>query len=475
MPNLKMMDTTKHEKNPAESGMQSVTNDIPPLFDHQRETVEKLRKSDILFDSSSPGTGKTRAHLAAFWERRQDGGGKALVVATKSTLQPAWGNDIDRFFPGMSYSIAYAHNRDHAFRRDVDVYITNHDAVKWLVARPSYMKGVDTIIVDESTAFKNPQAQRSKALRRLVKGIKHRELLTGTPNPNSITELWHQILLLDDGARLGQSFYKFRLAVCEPVQTGPRPEMIEWRDKPGVEGAIFNLLSDISIRHEFTKCVSIPENFVTGVYFDLPKMAKTAYEDMAQHAMIMVGDETISAVNAASVTQKLLQIAAGAMYDGQGGYVIIDEGRTDLVLDLIEERRHSITAFLWKHQRDLLTDGARKRGISYAVIDGDVSATERSDIVKDYQAGKFKTLFAHPQSAGHGLTLTRGTSTIWTSPTWNAEHYEQFNHRVYRTGQKERTETVHVCAKGTLDERVYAVLHKKVTGMNVLRELLEAA
>jgi SNF2 family DNA or RNA helicase len=455
--------------------VQALTADIPPLFDHQRLTADKLKQTPILFDTSDPGTGKTRAHLQALWERRQAGGGKCLVVATKSTLQPAWGNDIDRFFPGMTYSIAYAHNRERAFKQNVDVYITNHDAVKWLAARPQLLAGFDTIIIDESTAFKNPNAQRSKALRKLAKLFKHRELLTGTPNPNSITEVWHQVLLLDDGQRLGQSFYKFRLAVCEPRQVGPRPEMLEWVDKPGADAAVFDLLSDISIRHKFEECVSIPENFVTGVYFDLPKTAQRAYDEMERDAMITLGEEEITAVNAASVTQKLLQIAAGAMYDGTGGYVIVDEGRTELVLDLIEERQHCLVAFLWKHQRDLLLDGAKARGISYAVIDGDVKSDERTDIVAAFQAGKIKVLFAHPQSAGHGLTLTKGTSTIWTSPTWNAEHYEQFNRRIYRAGQTERTETVHVCAKSTLDERVYAVLQKKVTGMNRFRELLEAA
>lgn len=424
---------------------------------------------------SDPGTGKTRAHLAAFWERRKAGGGKALVLATKSILQSAWGNDIDRFFPGMRYSVAYATNRERAFMQDVDVYITNHDAVKWLLDHQKYLTGFDTLIIDESTAYKNQQAQRSKAVRKLAARFQYKELLTGTPNPNSITELWHQMLLLDSGERLGSSFYKFRLATCNPIQVGPRPDMVEWHDKPGVEAAVFGLISDVSIRHEFEKCNSIPENFVTQVSFDLPRAAKQAYEQMAQHAMIVVDEQEINAVNAASVTQKLLQIAAGAMYDGSGGHVIIDRGRTDLVLDLVEERKHCLVAFLWKHQRDLLIEGAKARGITFGVIDGEVSTTDRVRVVDDFQAGKLKCVFAHPQSAGHGLTLTKGTSTIWTSPTWNAEHYEQFNHRIYRAGQTEKTETVHVCANGTLDERVYSVLHKKVSSMDLLRSLMEAA
>lgn len=449
---------------------------IPPLYDHQQATVDKLADTPILFDMSDPGTGKTRAHLEAFWRRRQAGGGKLLVIATKSTLQPAWGNDIDRFFPGMRYAVAYAHNRERAFMQDVDVYITNHDAVKWLATHTKYLDGVDSLVVDESTAFKNPQTQRSKALRKLAQRFKYRELLTGTPNPNTVTELWHQVLILDNGERLGQSFYKFRNTVCEPVQVGPRPEMLEWKDKPGVEAAIFDLLSDISIRHKFEDCVSIPPNTVTGVYFDLPKRALTAYEDMRDNAMMLVdGDEAVTAVHAASVTQKLLQIAAGAVYKGDGTYALIDTERTELVMDLVEERAHSIVAFIWKHQRDMLVASAQARGYAFGVIDGDTSASERTRLVESFQAGQLKVLFAHPQSAGHGLTLTKGTATIWTSPTWNAEHYEQFNHRIYRAGQTQRTETIHVCAKGTLDERVYAALDRKVTAMNLLRELMEEA
>lgn len=452
----------------------TTTSNTPALYAHQVTTSSRYDVKPILFDMSDPGTGKTRAHLDAFWRRRQAGGGKLLVVATKSILQPAWGNDIDRFFPGMRYAVANATNRDRAFMQDVDVYITNHDAATWLAKHSKYLSHCDSMVIDESTAMKNPSAQRSKAMRKLSTAFQYRGLLSGTPNPNSVLELWHQALLLDGGERLGQSYWKFRSIACDPVQTGPRPEMVEWKDKPGIEATVFDLLSDITIRHRLEDCVSIPPNYVTAIHFDLPKAARAHYDDMARHAMIMVGDKTLSAVNAATVTQKLLQIAAGAMYDGAGGYEILDHGRTDLVMDLIEERQHCLVAFLWKHQRDLLVAAAKKRGYSYAVIDGDVTKDgERTRIVEDYQAGKYRVLFAHPQSAGHGLTLTKGTSTIWTSPTWNAEHYEQFNHRIYRAGQTEKTETVHVCAKDTLDERVYAALHRKVSSMDLLRTLVE--
>lgn len=452
---------------------------LPPLFDHQLQTVHKLRESPHLFDMSDPGTGKTRAHLTEFWERRSEGAGPMLVIAPKSILKAAWGADIDRFFPGMTYAVCYAHNREKAFKEQVDVYITNHDAATWLDKHREVFARLNfsTLVIDESTAFKNPQAARSKSLRKISTLIPHRRCLSGTPNPNSVTELWHQAMILDEGARLGNNFFRFRSTACEARQNGPRPEHIQWVDKPGVESAIFDLLSDISIRHKFEECVDIPAHSVHDVCFDLSPAAVAAYEDMRQHAILFLKEEmSVQAVNAASVMAKLLQISGGAVYTGNdGAYEVIDTERIDLILDLIEPRQHSVCAFIWKHQRDLLVEGAKKRGFSYGVIDGETPANERTRLVEEFQAGNLKVIFCHPQSAGHGLTLTRGTTTIWASPTFNAEHYIQFNRRIYRAGQTRKTETIHVIGKGTVDERVYGVVGRKLTNIQLLLDLMEAA
>lgn len=457
----------------------ALTPELPPLFTHQQATVDKLSEQEHLFDMSDPGTGKTRAHLAEFWDRRQQGEGPMLVIAPKSILKAAWGADIDKFFPGMTYVVAYATNREKAFKENVDVYITNHDAAVWLDKHKWVFErnGFSTLVVDESTAFKNPQAQRSKALRRVSTGIPHRRCLSGTPNPNSVLELWHQCVILDGGQRLGNNYYRFRSAACAPVQNGPRPEHIKWEDKPGVESAIFDLLSDISIRHKFEDCVDIPPNTVQTIEFELSDKALTAYNDMREHAILLVqGDAAVRAVNAASVMTKLLQIAGGAVYTGEDSkYEVIDTERIELVLDLVDARRHSLVAFMWKHQRDLLVEGAKKRGFTYGVIDGETPANERTRLVEEFQSGQLKVIFAHPQSAGHGLTLTKGTATIWVSPTYNAEHAIQFNRRIYRTGQTERTETIQVVAKGTVDERVYGALDKKLTNIDLLLSLMEEA
>lgn len=403
------------------------------------------------------------------------------MIAPKSILQPAWGNDIDKFCAGMTYSVANANNREKAFAQATDVVITNHDAATWLFKNRKVLSSFNRLVIDESTAFKNPSADRSKAMKKLASSFKWRRVLSGTPNPNSILDIWHQVCLVDDGEHLGNSYWKFRSVACEPVQVGPRPEMIEWLDKPGIEGAVFAMLADISIRHKFEDCVSIPPNTVSRVEFELSKTARMHYEDMLANAQLIIAEgnhiREFNAVNAAAIATKLSQIASGAMYTGGADhdYVVLDDTRANLVMDLVDARAHSLVAFNWRHQRDQFVEIARKRGYSFGVIDGEVKGDDRTAVVNDFQAGNLKVVFAHPQSAGHGLTLVKGTATIWPSPTHNAEHFKQFNARIYRAGQTERTETILVCAKDTHDERVYVSLEKKLTSMALLLDLLEAA
>jgi SNF2 family DNA or RNA helicase len=463
---------------PLQSPPSASAPDIPPLREHQRRTVELLLAQPHVCDWSDPGTGKTYAALAGFEAHRTAGGGPALVLAPKSILTPTWAADIRRFFPHLTYSVATAANRAKAFALKADVYITNHDAVTWIEKHwrtLTHLHAPDsTLIIDESTAYKNPNAQRSKAAKALAARFAYRELMSGTPNPNTVLELWHQAYLCDGGARLGQSYWKFRAVACEPVQNGPGAEMIVWKDKPGVEAAVYDLLSDIVIRHKFEECVDIPENVERIVEYELSAKAARIYADMEEAMVAELRDGLVlDAVHAASRATKLLQIASGAVYTSEGNYELIDTGRYELVMDLVEERTHSLIGFLWKHQRDFLIKEADRRGLTYGLIDGSVKPKDRATIVERFQNGELQGLFAHPQSAGHGLTLTKGVATIWASPTFNAEHYKQFFHRIYRTGQTQKTETIHIVAKGTRDERAMTVRTGKLSAMQLLLDLTE--
>lgn len=446
------------------------------LYAHQKHSCAFLKNTPVAFDASDPGTGKTPVEILAFATHHKTHHKRALILAPKSLLVCAWANDFKKFAPWLNVVVAPAGKRKQALNTPADVYVTNHDAVREVLSMPAkWFKQFDTLIVDESTAFKHHTAKRSQALAKLAKHFKYRRLLSGTPTSNGICDIWHQIFVLDDGKRLGKSFTSFRNAVCIAEQVGPMPNMVKWIDKPGIEEKIYFMINDIVIRHKFEDCVDIPKNHQYIREYALSTNHMAHYQELEATSLLELRDSSVTAINGAVLYTKLLQAASGALYNDQGEFSVLDTGRYELVMDLIDEREHSIVFFNWRHQRDVLTELAAKRGFNFCVIDGETSDKEREDIVKHYQAGFYKVLFAHPQSAGHGLTLTRGRTTIWASPTPNLEHFLQGNRRIYRISQKEKTETIVILAPGTVDERVYAALEAKNVRMTALLQELQCA
>lgn len=452
---------------------------------HQVVSIKHNDKSNIVFDVSDPGTGKTFVRIIGFAKRRKAGGGCLLVLAPRSLLRSVWVNDIAKFAPSLRVSVADANNREAAFAEDADVYITNVDAVKWLAERkPAFFARFSELVVDESTAYKHHTSQRSKAAAKIAKHFKYRCCMTGTPNGNTITDIWHQVQILDEGKRLGFSFYKFRDAVCQPTQVGRSAQAIRWNDKEGAEEAVFGLLSDIVVRHKFEDCVDIPANHTYSLDYGLSPKQMRAYFEMEQTQMLTLASDRVTArltgkgampsvlaINAAAVATKLLQISSGAVYDGTGKYAVVDTARYEMILDLVEQRKHSLCFFFWKHQRDALVAEATKRKVKFAVIDGSTSDRAREEIVYGYQSGAYQVLFAHPKSAAHGLTLTKGTATIWPCPTYDLEVFKQGSKRQHRMGQTAKTETVVIVAKGTIEEKVYELMLGKDARMTNLLEL----
>ena len=298
--------------------------------------------------------------------------------------------------------------------------------------------------------------------------------MTGTPTGNSITDIWHQMFILDGGARLGTSFFAFRNAVCTPHQVGRTAQAIKWEDKPGAAESVFALLSDVVVRHRFEDCVSIPANFKYTVDYDLSPKQKKTYDELYETSMLqLAGSVSVTAINAAAVATKLLQVSSGAVYDGSGAYRLVDVGRYELVLDLVEQRSHSLVFFLWEHQKAELIAEAERRGLSFCVLDGKTSDADRLAYAENYQRGAYRVMFAHPRTAGHGLTLTKGTVTIWASPTYDLELYAQGSKRQHRIGQTQKTETIVVIAKDTIDERAYALMEGKDKRMTHLLDLFQ--
>jgi SNF2 family DNA or RNA helicase len=441
-------------------------NNILAPYAHQSKTTNFILSHPRCLITSDPGTGKTRAVLDAITNLP----GKTLVLAPLSILEAAWVDDIKKFQPNIKFGVAYAKNRKKIFTdTSHEMVITNFEAVNFLHKNPHLLKGFTTIVIDEFTAFKNKDSQRSKNLRNFISLFTYRIAMSGTPNSNSILDLWHPVLLVDDGDHLGQRFYSYRNQVCTPKFNGFANE---WVDKPGIEQAVAARLSDITIRYKLEDCIDLPENIVRTVRTNLSPEVQRMYNDFSKDSVLYTKMGTINAVHAGARVKKLLQIISGGVYDEDGLVQYLHQERYDIVMDLVSERKHSIVAFNWRHERDALIDLATKQKISYEVIDGSVPAEKRKDIVQRFQAGHIRVLFCHPQSAGHGLTLTKATTAIWCSPTYNAEHFQQFNRRIHRASQTQKTETILIAARNTWEEEVYKKLNGKLGKMENLLHIL---
>jgi len=440
-------------------------NKAPPLFKHQAATKKALKNAHRFFDQSEPGTGKTRVQIEDFAERRAKGGKPAVVLATRSTLESAWAEDIKKYAPQLKVSVAYANNREKAFAQSADVYITNHDAVNWLVKqKPTFWKPLEggTMIVDESVVFKHNTSLRSKNAAKIAKHFEWRRMMSGLADPNGITDIWHQYYLLDEGKRLGKSYFGFRSAVCTPIQVGPMPNMVKWEEKEGIASIVAALIKDITIKHLFEECVDIPPNHEYTRAVTLGTKHAKHYAEMQDEMVTLAQGKVLAAVNKAVLRIKLLQIASGAVYNSEeSGYTRFDTDRYELVLDLVQECAHSVVFFQWAHQRDELVKEADKRGLNFAVYDGKTNDKERAAITADFQKGAYDCIFAHPKSAAHGLTWVKGTRTIWASPTDNYDWFNQGLKRIYRIGQTQKTETITVIAANTYDEIAYERLTGK--------------
>lgn len=435
---------------------------------HQQYSLDKLLPMEQGLDFSDPGTGKTATHLGIF--DRMPNRGRLLVSCPSTLMRAAWAADAARFFPHLTVAIADAKNRFEAFETKSDVVIVNTDGVKALTDKHKtapqlrkFLQDFNHFVIDESTVYKHQSTARSKAAYKISRTIPRVFCLSGTPNPISVTELWHQVMLVDNGKRLGTSFYRFRNAMQESLQTGPRPEHLTWTDRDSANELVMYMLQDILVRHEFEEVMTdVPANHVDYKWVDLPPKLMRMYKQLeTEMSLLTENGEQINAVHAAALRTKLLQLCSGAIYDGAGNYIVLDPFRYQMVADLVEERQHSVTFFNWKHQKDQLSEHFNKRGISFALIDGSVPDRERPKIVEDYQAGRYQTLLLHPKTGAHGLTLTRGTTSILTSPMYEADYFKQTIHRIYRGGQTEITNTLLTGARGTVEELVYSKLMTK--------------
>jgi SNF2 family DNA or RNA helicase len=391
-------------------------------------------------------------------------------------MKAAWFNDVKTFTPDLKVAVATgtaAQKLAILAEARYDVVITNHDSVK-LIAEKGVYTLFDTCVVDESTAFKSGSAARTKALLKLGKQWRNRIGMSGTPTPQSILDLWAQLKFVrPDKLPL---FGAFRNEVCAPVtkRYANGLKVTEWQEKQGVRPALIAYFSDTIIRFAKEDCVDLPERSFRTMTIELSSSLRKIYNDFRDNAIMQLGEAVATSVHAGALAQKLLQIASGFVYDEGRDAHCLSEERYELIAELVQERAHTLVAFSFKAQRDHLTEVFKRKEISFAVIDGDTPDNRRHQIVAEFQSGVYQAVLCHPKSAGHGLTMTKADTVIWTGAVANTEWFEQFNARNYRIGQNQHTEVIMIAAEDTYEQKLYQrLMHKRDQQLDLLELLKE--
>jgi len=408
------------------------------------------------------GLGKTITALTAVNELMYNSFeiSKTLIIAPLRVAMTTWTSEADKWEHlgnlKLSKVLGSVTEREKALNTDADIYIINRENVEWLVN--NYDFDFDMIIIDELSSFKSHTAKRFKALRKVRPRVKRIVGLTGTPAPNGLMDLWAEINLLDMGERLGRYITHYRDEYFRPDKRNGAI-VYSYKPLPDAEERIYEKISDICISMKAADYLKMPEKVDNFVEVKMSESEMKLYKKLESEMLLPFADGDIDAVNAASLSNKLLQLANGAVYDENGGVKNIHSRKIDALEDLIEAANGKpvLVYYSYKHDRDRIAERFNIREIK----------TEK--YITDWNDGKIQVALTHPASCGHGLNLQNGGSTIvWFGLTWSLELYQQANARLYRQGQKDTVVIHHIITKGTVDENVMAALENKEIGQTAL-------
>lgn len=393
---------------------------------------------------------------------------KVLIIAPLRVARDTWPAEIEKWdhLHGLTYKVAVGSEgqRLAALRQKAQVYIINRENLEWLIQRSGLPFDFDMVVVDELSSFKSHQAKRFKSLLKVRHSIKRIIGLTGTPTSNGLMDLWAEFRLLDMGQRLGRFIGRYREDYFIPDKRNQQM-VFSYKPKPGAEEAIYHLISDITISMKGCDYLKLPELVMNEVPVWLPERELECIETLKRDLVVSLKGKEIDAVNAAALSGKLLQMANGAVYAENGGIVHVHDRKLDALEDLIEAANGKpvLIAYWFKH------DLARiKERFQVQLIDD-------TDTIRKWNNGGISIAAIHPASAGHGLNLQAGGSTlVWFGLTWSLELYQQTNARLWRQGQRNTVVIHHIISKGTIDEDVLRALGNKENTQASLIEAVKA-
>lgn len=414
------------------------------------------------------GLGKTVITLTALWELVLDSFdiGRVLVIAPKRVAENVWVQEIRKWehLTGLTAVRVLGSEQDRrsALNTPAFLYIINRENVTWLVKNRRW--DFDMVVIDELSSFKSHQAQRFKAMRKVRPLVTRIVGLTATPAPNSLMDLWSEMCLLDMGQRLGRYIGGYRERFFVPDKRN-REIVYSYKPREGAEDKIYELISDICISMKAKDHLQMPELMTNRVTVSMSPKEREVYDRLRRDMVTELNGEELDAVNAASLSNKLQQMASGAVYSSGHQTVVLHSRKLDALEDLIEAANGKplLVAYWFHHEHDRLHERFDCRDINTAE---DIAA---------WCAGEIPVGLIHPASAGHGLNLQSGGSTlVWLSLTWSLELYEQLNDRLWRQGQEHTVVIHHIISEGTIDEDIMSALARKDVGQNALRDAVKA-
>jgi SNF2 family DNA or RNA helicase len=442
---------------------------------YQRYCINRLINDNALGLFLDMGLGKTVITLTAINDLKYNrfAINKVLVIAPKKVAEATWSNEAVKWehlrLLRISAVLGSQTKRIKALNTPADIYVVNRENVQWLVDYYRNAWPFDMVVADEFSSFKNHQAKRFKSLTWVRKHINRFVGLTGTPAPNGLLDLWAQVYLLDGGQRLGKAITHFRERYFEPDQRD-RERVFSYAPKPGADEVIRQLIGDICVSMKANDYLELPDCIPVTVPVILDSKAKKAYDKLEKEMLLEVDESTIDAGSAAVLTNKLLQLGNGAVYDDERNIVEIHKCKIDAFLELVEglNGQPALVFYSFKHDLARIKKALEKSNLRIRELKGPQDET-------DWNNRQIDILLAHPASCAYGLNLQQGGNhEIWFGLNWSLELYQQAKARLYRQGQTEKVIIHHLVVDGGVDQDVMKALEDKSGTQDRLMEALKA-
>lgn len=444
--------------------------------DYQTYAIDYIETHHIATVFLDMGLGKTSITLTAINDLLFDSFEvhKVLVVAPLRVARDTWTAEIDKWdhLQNLICSVAVGteSQRRSAFMRKADIYIINRENIQWLVEESGIVFDFDMIVIDELSSFKNHNTKRFKAMLKVRLRVNRIVGLTGTPASNGLMDLWAEFRILDMGQRLGKFITKYRTDYFQPDKRNGQI-IYSYKPLPYAENAIYKKIGDITISMKATDHLQMPELVSSEYMVLLSDEEKSHYEELKQELVLTLGDGEITAANAASLSSKLSQMANGAIYDDNSEVIQIHDRKLDALEDIVEAANGKpiLVAYWFKHDLTRISERLKKLHIPFSRLDD-------ADSIRRWNKGEIPVALIHPASAGHGLNLQSGGSTlVWFGLTWSLELYQQTVARLWRQGQASETVVVqHILTKGTIDNRIMKALSQKEHTQTALIDAVKA-